>query len=53
MVGEKLGFYFAVQSGGNFDVDYDITDPNVRILISGQAERQVRKNLDLNLLLFL
>jgi hypothetical protein len=26
--------------GGNFDVDYDITDPNVKIIMSGQAERQ-------------
>lgn len=40
VVGEKIGFYFAVQSGGNFDVDFDVTDPNVKILLSGQAERQ-------------
>lgn len=40
VIGEKIGFYFAVQSGGNFDIDYDVTDPNIKILLSGQAERQ-------------
>ncbi|KAJ3304202.1 hypothetical protein HDV03_003055 [Kappamyces sp. JEL0829] len=40
VVGEKIGFYFAVQNGGNFDVDFDVTDPNVKVILSGQAERQ-------------
>ncbi|KAI0781556.1 emp24/gp25L/p24 family/GOLD-domain-containing protein [Irpex lacteus] len=38
--GEKLGFYFAVQSGGSFDIDYEVLDPNSRVLLDGQRERQ-------------
>jgi len=38
--GEKIGFYFAVQSGGSFDIDFDIKDPNDRILLDGARERQ-------------
>ncbi|KAJ8086860.1 hypothetical protein PM082_005685 [Marasmius tenuissimus] len=38
--GEKLGFYFAVQSGGSFDIDFDIRDPNSKLLLDGQRERQ-------------
>ncbi|KAJ7641377.1 emp24/gp25L/p24 family/GOLD-domain-containing protein [Roridomyces roridus] len=38
--GEKIGFYFAVQSGGSFDIDFDIKDPNDKILLDGQRERQ-------------
>ncbi|KAL0567639.1 hypothetical protein V5O48_014358 [Marasmius crinis-equi] len=38
--GEKIGFYFAVQSGGSFDIDFDIRDPNARLLLDGQRERQ-------------
>jgi hypothetical protein len=26
-IGEKMAFYFAVQAGGSFDVDFDITGP--------------------------
>jgi hypothetical protein len=37
---EKIGFYFAVQEGGNFDVDYEVLDPNHKLLFSGNAERQ-------------
>lgn len=33
-------FYFAVQSGGSFDVDFEIKDPNDRIILDGQRERQ-------------
>ncbi|EPQ26664.1 uncharacterized protein PFL1_05644 [Pseudozyma flocculosa PF-1] len=39
--GEKVGFYFAVQSGGSFDVDYVVHDPTDKIIVSGQKERQV------------
>lgn len=39
--GEKVGFYFAVQSGGSFDIDYTVIDPNDGIIVSGQRERQV------------
>ncbi|KZW01587.1 hypothetical protein EXIGLDRAFT_666317 [Exidia glandulosa HHB12029] len=38
--GEKLGFYFAVQSGGSFDIDFEVKDPNGKILLIGQRERQ-------------
>ncbi|KAG6850357.1 hypothetical protein H0H93_014311 [Arthromyces matolae] len=38
--GEKIGFYFAVQSGGSFDIDFDIKDPNEKLLLSGERERQ-------------
>jgi len=38
--GEKVGFYFAVQAGGSFDIDYVVTDPNDSIVLSGEKERQ-------------
>ncbi|BGP67415.1 Protein ERP3 [Rhodotorula toruloides] len=38
--GEKVGFYFAVQSGGSFDIDWMVTDPTDTIVIEGQRERQ-------------
>jgi protein ERP2 len=38
--GEKIGFYFAVQSGGSFDIDFDIKDPSDKIILDGQRERQ-------------
>ncbi|CAK7272292.1 hypothetical protein SEPCBS57363_005056 [Sporothrix epigloea] len=38
--GQKIAFYFAVQSGGSFDVNYEVTDPNGRILLDGLNERQ-------------
>ncbi|KAI0764448.1 emp24/gp25L/p24 family/GOLD-domain-containing protein [Irpex lacteus] len=45
---EKLGFYFAVchttpcnlQSGGSFDIDCEVFDPNSKILLDGQCGRQ-------------
>jgi len=39
-VGEKVGFYMAVQSGGSFDLSYTVTDPNDIIIIEGEQERQ-------------
>ncbi len=33
-------FYFAVQSGGLFDIDYEVKDPNDKVLLDGQRERQ-------------
>lgn len=33
-------FYFAVQSGGSFDIDYEVKDPNDKVLLDGQRERQ-------------
>ncbi|WVQ79222.1 hypothetical protein IAT38_001318 [Cryptococcus sp. DSM 104549] len=39
-VGEKVGFYFAVQSGGNFEIDYTVMDPDDRTILEGVAEKQ-------------
>ncbi|KAK1923573.1 emp24/gp25L/p24 family/GOLD-domain-containing protein [Papiliotrema laurentii] len=39
-IGEKIGFYFAVQSGGSFDIDYVVMDPDDRVLLEGANERQ-------------
>lgn len=39
-VGEKVGFYFAVQSGGTFEVDYVVMDPDDKVLLEGSGERQ-------------
>ncbi|KAI9784887.1 MAG: hypothetical protein M1816_000582 [Peltula sp. TS41687] len=38
--GAKVAFYFAVQSGGSFDVDYQVTGPNGKVILEGQRERQ-------------
>ena len=35
-----LKFYFAVQSGGSFDVDFELKDPNDKVILDGQRERQ-------------
>lgn len=37
--GQKIAFYFAVQSGGSFDVDYEVIGPN-KIILEGFKERQ-------------
>ena len=39
-IGEKVGFYFSVQTGGSFDIDYAVQDPNEKVILEGQAERQ-------------
>ncbi|KAF1945531.1 endosomal cargo receptor [Clathrospora elynae] len=36
----KLAFYFAVQSGGSFDVDYSVVGPNDKVILDGTKERQ-------------
>ncbi|TFK27102.1 ER-to-golgi transporter [Coprinopsis marcescibilis] len=38
--GQKIGFYFAVQSGGSFDIDWEIKDPKHAVLLQGTRERQ-------------
>ncbi|KAG1120145.1 hypothetical protein G6F42_012813 [Rhizopus arrhizus] len=38
--GKKLGFYFAVQQGGSFDIDYDVKGPNGVSILNGEHERQ-------------
>jgi hypothetical protein len=34
------GFYFAVQSGGNFEVDFTVMDPDDKVLLEGSGDRQ-------------
>ncbi|ODV91223.1 hypothetical protein CANCADRAFT_25826 [Tortispora caseinolytica NRRL Y-17796] len=36
----KVSFYFAVQKGGSFDIDYSVTDPLGNVLYDGTKERQ-------------
>jgi len=36
----KVAFYFAVQSGGSFDVDYKVTGPGDKVVLDGTKERQ-------------
>ncbi|EOA84068.1 hypothetical protein ACJQWK_00807 [Exserohilum turcicum] len=38
--GTKLAFYFAVQSGGSFDIDYSVVGPGDRLILDGTKERQ-------------
>ncbi|KAL8714046.1 MAG: hypothetical protein Q9225_006658, partial [Loekoesia sp. 1 TL-2023] len=38
--GLKLAFYFAVQSGGSFDVDYSVVGPSEKVIMEGSKERQ-------------
>ncbi|KAF3926791.1 hypothetical protein ABW21_db0209880 [Orbilia brochopaga] len=38
--GAKVAFYFAVQAGGAFDVDYQVKGPNDIIVLEGNKERQ-------------
>ncbi|OJT04216.1 hypothetical protein TRAPUB_5093 [Trametes pubescens] len=38
--GEKIGFYYAVQSGGSFDIDFEVKDPNEKVILDGKRERQ-------------
>ncbi|KAG5921027.1 hypothetical protein E4U42_006001 [Claviceps africana] len=37
---EKVSFYFAVQAGGSFDIDYIIEGPNNKVIMQGEKERQ-------------
>ncbi|KAK3819955.1 MAG: emp24/gp25L/p24 family/GOLD-domain-containing protein [Benniella sp.] len=37
---KKLGFYFAVQSGGSFDIDVEVKEPTDKVLLSLEKERQ-------------
>ncbi|KIW29763.1 uncharacterized protein PV07_05552 [Cladophialophora immunda] len=38
--GAKVAFYFAVQSGGSFDIDYEVVGPNDKKIMGGEKERQ-------------
>ncbi|KAF9972926.1 hypothetical protein BGZ65_009537 [Modicella reniformis] len=37
---KKIGFYFAVQSGGSFDIDIEVKDPNLTAILTLERERQ-------------
>ncbi|KAG0322362.1 hypothetical protein BGZ99_003360 [Dissophora globulifera] len=37
---KKLAFYFAVQSGGSFDIDVEVKDPTLKTILSLEKERQ-------------
>ncbi|PSK74863.1 hypothetical protein CJJ07_005365 [Candidozyma auris] len=36
----SVNFYFAVQSGGDFDVDYEVKGPNGHVILSDTKQRQ-------------
>lgn len=36
----KVAFYFAVQAGGSFDIDYKVSGPTNSTILSGVKERQ-------------
>ncbi|KAI1765908.1 emp24/gp25L/p24 family/GOLD-domain-containing protein [Hypoxylon sp. FL1150] len=38
--GSKVAFYFAVQSGGSFDINYEVTGPGNKVILDGEKERQ-------------
>ena len=38
--GAKVAVYFAVQSGGSFDVDYTVVGPKEHMIMAGNKERQ-------------
>lgn len=38
--GEKVGWYFAVQSGGDFEIEWSVTSPSNKVIIEGTKERQ-------------
>ncbi|KAI1138712.1 emp24/gp25L/p24 family/GOLD-domain-containing protein [Hypoxylon sp. FL0543] len=38
--GAKIAFYFAVQSGGSFDINYEVTGPGGKVILDGEKERQ-------------
>lgn len=40
-MGEKVGWYFAVQSGGNFEINWAVSSPSHRLIMDGKHERQI------------
>ncbi|KAI8333224.1 emp24/gp25L/p24 family/GOLD-domain-containing protein [Blakeslea trispora] len=38
--GKKVGFYFAVQEGGSFDIDYTVRGPDDDVILFGEQEKQ-------------
>lgn len=39
-VGEKVGWYFAVQSGGDFEIEWTVTAPSNKVVVEGTKDRQ-------------
>lgn len=39
--GAKIAFYFAVQTGGSFDVDYSVMGPDGKVIMENSKERQL------------
>ncbi|RMJ24823.1 Endosomal cargo receptor Erp3 [Aspergillus sp. HF37] len=39
-VNSKVAFYFAVQSGGSFDIDYAVVGPGEKVILQETRERQ-------------
>ncbi|CAF9922734.1 hypothetical protein IMSHALPRED_005748 [Imshaugia aleurites] len=39
--GAKIAFYFAVQSGGSFDLDYTVMGPDGKVIMENSKERQL------------
>ncbi|KAF8937751.1 hypothetical protein BGZ58_002242 [Dissophora ornata] len=37
---KKIAFYFAVQSGGSFDIDVEVKDPKLKPILTLEKERQ-------------
>ncbi|KAI9278074.1 emp24/gp25L/p24 family/GOLD-domain-containing protein [Sporodiniella umbellata] len=38
--GKKIGFYFAVQQGGEFDINFEVKGPRDNSILNGAQERQ-------------
>jgi len=38
--GAKVAFYFAVQAGGSFDIDYEVIGPGDKIVMAEEKQRQ-------------
>lgn len=36
----NIGYYFAVQAGGSFDINYSIKGPNQQLIVSEEKQRQ-------------
>jgi hypothetical protein len=36
----NIGYYFAVQAGGSFDINYTVKGPNTQIIVSEEKQRQ-------------
>ncbi|OMJ28889.1 putative membrane protein [Smittium culicis] len=46
--GQKMSLYLSVTEGGNFDIDYTVSDPKGVVILKGDSERQVETYLTCN-----